>query len=371
MWSFITTPTFCPHPETPQDSSQDKSRTSLVVQWERICLPMQGTGVWSLVWEDSTCRGTLNSCAPTEPAHLELGSRNCWSPHMPGACAPRKKPLQRSPLLTTTREKPEHSSEDPVQPQIKIIKKKKRQEWKELYRGRQEGSVDTQGVAPLRNLAAVSRDSLVLIGGIPLLGILQKHEKHTSTKGHILGHAHEHSQQTYSQWPKLGIIWICFCHNKIPDWRAHKQWTFIFSQFWRLGVWDQNVLWVLSPWLVDGCLLPVSSHGPYKDTRPVGLGPTLMTSFYLSLKHFFKILSSNIFTFWGTRGYSTYEFCGRHNAGHNRIQNSISRGMDKLFHLYNGVPCSNKGKQMTDSDTDARLRHKWRDTIGFHWCEIL
>ena len=88
------TPTFFPHPETPQNSSQDKSRTSLVVQWERICLPMQGTGVWSLVWEDPTCRGTLNSCAPTEPAHLELGSRNCWSPHMPGACAPREKPLQ-------------------------------------------------------------------------------------------------------------------------------------------------------------------------------------------------------------------------------------------------------------------------------------
>ena len=58
---------------------------------------------------------------------------------------------------------------------------------KEHYRGREEGSVDTQGVAPLPlgNLAAVSRDSLVLTGGIPLLGILQKHQKHTSTKGHI------------------------------------------------------------------------------------------------------------------------------------------------------------------------------------------
>ena len=305
------------------------------------------------------------ACAPGAWEPQLLKPSHAWS-----LCPTREATAVRSPLLTT-REKPEHSSEDPVQPKINIIKKKKRQEGKELYRGRQEGSVDTQGVALLRNLAAVSRDSLVLIGGIPLLGILQKHQKHTSTKGHILGHAHEHSQQTYSQWPKLGIIWICFCHNKIPDWTAHKQWTFIFSQFWRLGVWDQNVLWVLSPWLVDGCLLPVSSHGPYKDTRPVGLGPTLMTSFYLSLKHFFKILSSNIFTFWGTRGYSTYEFCGRHNAGHNRIQNSISRGMHKLFHLYNGVPCSNKGKQMTDSDTDARLRHKWRDTIGFHWCEIL
>ena len=30
---------------------------SLVVQWLRICLPMQGTQVRSLVWEDPTCRG--------------------------------------------------------------------------------------------------------------------------------------------------------------------------------------------------------------------------------------------------------------------------------------------------------------------------
>ena len=30
---------------------------SLVVQWLRICLPMQGTWVRALVWEDPTCRG--------------------------------------------------------------------------------------------------------------------------------------------------------------------------------------------------------------------------------------------------------------------------------------------------------------------------
>ena len=29
---------------------------SLVVQWLRICLPMQGTWVRALVWEDPTCR---------------------------------------------------------------------------------------------------------------------------------------------------------------------------------------------------------------------------------------------------------------------------------------------------------------------------
>ena len=32
--------------------------TSLVAQWLRICLPMQGTRIQSLVQEDPTCRGT-------------------------------------------------------------------------------------------------------------------------------------------------------------------------------------------------------------------------------------------------------------------------------------------------------------------------
>ena len=31
--------------------------TSLVVQWLRIYLPVQGTWVQYLVWEDPTCRG--------------------------------------------------------------------------------------------------------------------------------------------------------------------------------------------------------------------------------------------------------------------------------------------------------------------------
>ena len=34
-----------------------EDRASLVAQWLRICLPMQGTQVRALVWEDPTCRG--------------------------------------------------------------------------------------------------------------------------------------------------------------------------------------------------------------------------------------------------------------------------------------------------------------------------
>ena len=34
-------------------------RASLVAQWLRICLPMQGTRVRALVWEDPTCRRVM------------------------------------------------------------------------------------------------------------------------------------------------------------------------------------------------------------------------------------------------------------------------------------------------------------------------
>ena len=34
-----------------------KIGASLVAQWLRVCLPMQGTRVRALVWEDPTCRG--------------------------------------------------------------------------------------------------------------------------------------------------------------------------------------------------------------------------------------------------------------------------------------------------------------------------
>ena len=40
-----------------QENSKRQFRASLVVQWLRICLLMQGTRVRALVWEDPTCRG--------------------------------------------------------------------------------------------------------------------------------------------------------------------------------------------------------------------------------------------------------------------------------------------------------------------------
>ena len=66
------------------------SRASPVAQWLRVCLPMQGTRVWALVWEDPTCRGA------TEPLRhsywacaLEPASHSYW------ACVPTAHALQQ------------------------------------------------------------------------------------------------------------------------------------------------------------------------------------------------------------------------------------------------------------------------------------
>ena len=53
-------------------------QASLVAQWLRVCLPMQGTRVRALVWEDPTCRGA------TRPM-----SHNYWA-CASGACAPQQ-----------------------------------------------------------------------------------------------------------------------------------------------------------------------------------------------------------------------------------------------------------------------------------------
>ena len=84
------------------DVTQEWMETSLVVQWLWIHLPVQGTRVWSLLWEDSICRRA------TKPVHynfwagsLEPVSRSHWT-HVPQSpcsttrevCTPE---LERSP----------------------------------------------------------------------------------------------------------------------------------------------------------------------------------------------------------------------------------------------------------------------------------
>ena len=43
--------------EEEERKNKIKSGASLVAQWLRICLLMQGTRVRGLVWEDPTCHG--------------------------------------------------------------------------------------------------------------------------------------------------------------------------------------------------------------------------------------------------------------------------------------------------------------------------
>ena len=54
--------------------------TYLVVQWLRICLPMQATRVWALVQEDPTCRGAAKPvCHNYWACALEPASHSYWA----------------------------------------------------------------------------------------------------------------------------------------------------------------------------------------------------------------------------------------------------------------------------------------------------
>ena len=81
--------------------------TSLVAQLLRICLPMHGTWVWSLVREDTTCRGTTKPvCHNYWVCALEPVSHKCWA-HVPRLL----KPAHVEPVL---RNKRSHRNEKPA-----------------------------------------------------------------------------------------------------------------------------------------------------------------------------------------------------------------------------------------------------------------
>ena len=84
-----------------------KTQTSLVVQWLRICLPMQGTRVRALVQEDPTCRGATKPVRHNYWAcTLEPASHNYW------ALVPQLlKPARLEPMLRNRRS---HLNEKPV-----------------------------------------------------------------------------------------------------------------------------------------------------------------------------------------------------------------------------------------------------------------
>ena len=103
-------------------------RASLVAQWLGIRLPIQGTQVWALVWEDPTC------CGATEPmcynywtCALEPTSHKYWA-HVPQLL----KPMRLEPVLLNKRshrnEKPSpHTKSGPRLPQLE---KAHAQQWR-------------------------------------------------------------------------------------------------------------------------------------------------------------------------------------------------------------------------------------------------
>ena len=69
----------------------EENRTSLVAQWLRIRLPMQGTRVRAPVQEDPTCRGATTPVRHNYRAcALEPASHNYWAraPQLLKACTP-------------------------------------------------------------------------------------------------------------------------------------------------------------------------------------------------------------------------------------------------------------------------------------------
>ena len=77
--------------------------TSLVVEWIKICLPMQGTQVWSLVWEDLTCRrATKPVCHNSWACMLKLLQPLCLEHMLCNKKPPRWESLclQQSPSTT-------------------------------------------------------------------------------------------------------------------------------------------------------------------------------------------------------------------------------------------------------------------------------
>ena len=94
---------------------KEKVRASLVAQWLRIHLPMRGTRVRALVWEDPTCRGAARPV-----------SHNYWA-CASGACAPQQErprqwearaPRWRVASARRNWRKPSHRNEDAAQPKI-------------------------------------------------------------------------------------------------------------------------------------------------------------------------------------------------------------------------------------------------------------
>ena len=108
-------------------SVNTNSRRVLVFQWLRICLPMQGTQVWLLVWKDLICCWAASPmCHNSWSQALEPENHNYWSPHPLESmlynlrCHHNEKPVHNEGVAWAHHNwrKAMHSSEDSVLPKI-------------------------------------------------------------------------------------------------------------------------------------------------------------------------------------------------------------------------------------------------------------
>ena len=127
------------------------SGTSLVAQWLRIHLPMQGTRIRSLVWEDPTCRrATKPMCHNYWACALEPASRKHWAHVLqllkpvclePVLCNKRSKATtMRSPHTTTKSnphspqlEKPHAQQRGPNVAKKKRKRKRQTSNWAKIF----------------------------------------------------------------------------------------------------------------------------------------------------------------------------------------------------------------------------------------------
>ena len=109
-------------------SLKNDDRASLVAQWLRICLLMQGTRARALVWEDPTCPEQLGPWATTtEPVRLEPVRRNKrgHDSERPAHHNEEWPPLAATRESPSTETKTQHSNQS-INQSINLKKKKKR-----------------------------------------------------------------------------------------------------------------------------------------------------------------------------------------------------------------------------------------------------
>ena len=107
------------------------------------------------------------------------------------------------------------------------------------------------------------------------------------------------------------------CHNKVPQTEWLKEIYFLTvleARSPRSRCWQGWFLPSLSPWLMEGCLLPASWPGlpsitvciqissSYKDTSQIGLGPSHVASLYINYLFEGPIFKyRHILRYWGLR----------------------------------------------------------------------